>query len=141
MDIKKLTLAVMDVQQKRFITPIMVIQKIIQIRTNTLLNGIRAAILYLKEDKKRGLFMKYDNNFNNVHDLVDCLNRGCEVEFLYNNKKYSITHIDEGISVMEFYNEDSEKTYSDAKKVLEYEIDGKLLKDIIPEMKIIDRSF
>ena len=42
---------------------------------------------------------------------------------------------------MEFYNEDSEKTYSDAKKVLEYEIDGKLLKDIISEMKIIDMSF
>ena len=99
------------------------------------------AIPYLKKDKKRGLFMKYDNNFNNSHDLVDCLKRGCEVEFLYNNKKYSITHVNEGISVMEFYNEDSEETYSDAKKVLEYEIDGKLLKDIIPEMKIIDRSF
>jgi hypothetical protein len=42
---------------------------------------------------------------------------------------------------MEFYNENSEKTYFDAKKVLEYEIDGKLLKDIISEMKIIDRSF
>ena len=85
--------------------------------------------------------MTFDNNFNNAHDLVDCLNRGCEVEFLYNNKKYSITYVDEGISVMEFYNEDSEKTYSDAKKVLEYEINGKLLKDIISEMKIIDRSF
>ena len=85
--------------------------------------------------------MKYDNNFNNAYDLVDCLNRGCEVEFLYNNKKYSITHTDEGISVIEFYNEDSEKTYSDAEKALVYKIDGKLLKDIIPEMKIIDRSF
>ena len=85
--------------------------------------------------------MIFDNNFNNAYDLVDCLNRGCEVEFLYNNKKYSITHVDEGISVMEFYNEDSEKTYSDAKKVLEYKINGKLLKDIISEMKIINRSF
>ena len=85
--------------------------------------------------------MIFDNNFNNAYDLVDCLNRGCEVEFLYNNKKYSITHVDEGISVMEFYNENSEKTYFDAKKVLEYKINGKLLKDIISEMKIIDRSF
>lgn len=85
--------------------------------------------------------MIFDNNFNNAYDLVDCLNRGCEVEFLYNNKKYSITHVDEGISVMEFYNEDSEKTYFDAKKVLEYKINGKLLKNIISEMKIIDRSF
>ena len=85
--------------------------------------------------------MIFDNNFNNAYDLVDCLNRGWEVEFLYNNKKYSITHVDEGISVMEFYNEDSEKTYFDAKKVLEYKINGKLLKNIISEMKIIDRSF
>ena len=49
--------------------------------------------------------------------------------------------MDEGISIIEFYNEESEKTYSDAEKVLEYEIDGRSLKDIIPEMKIIDRSF
>ena len=85
--------------------------------------------------------MKYDSNFYDERDLVDCLNRGCEVEFLYNDKKYSITHTDEGISITEFYNEDSEKTYSNAEKALEYEIDGKFLKDIIFEMKIIDRSF
>ena len=42
---------------------------------------------------------------------------------------------------MEFYNEDSEKTYSDAEQTLEYEINGKKLKDIISKMKIIDRSF
>lgn len=85
--------------------------------------------------------MKYDNNFFDADDLIDCLSRGCEVEFLYNNKKFSITHTEQGISIIEFYNSDSEKTYSDVKKVLEYEIDGKALKDIIPEMKIIDRSF
>lgn len=85
--------------------------------------------------------MKYDNNFYDERDLVDCLNRGCEVEFLYNDKKYSITHADGGISIIEFYNEDSEKTYSTAEQSLEYEIEGKMLKDIIHEMKITDRSF
>jgi len=85
--------------------------------------------------------MKYDNNFYDERDLVDCLNRGCEVEFLYNDKKYSITHAEEGISIIEFYNEDSEKTYSNAEQALEYEIEGKILKDIISEMKVIDRSF
>ena len=85
--------------------------------------------------------MNYDNNFFDDRDLVDCLNRGCEVEFLYNNKKYSITHTNEGVSIIEFYNEDSQKTYSTAENALKYEIDGKCLKDIIPEMKIIDRSF
>lgn len=40
--------------------------------------------------------MRYDNKFLGKLDLIECLNRGCEVEFLYNDKKYSITHIDEG---------------------------------------------
>ena len=53
--------------------------------------------------------MKYDNNFYDEYDLAECLSRGCEVEFLYNGKKYSITHADNGISVTEFYNESSEK--------------------------------
>lgn len=85
--------------------------------------------------------MKYDNNFYDERDLVDCLKRGCEIEFLYNDKKYSITHAEEGISIIEFYNEDSEKTYPTAEQALEYELEGKLLKDIIHEMKITDRSF
>ena len=85
--------------------------------------------------------MKYDNNFYDERDLVDCINRGCEVQFLYNDKKYSITHAEEGISIIEFYNEESEKTYSTAEQALEYEIEGKMLKDIIHEMKITDRSF
>ena len=85
--------------------------------------------------------MYYDNNFFDQSDLEDALSRGCEIEFLYNDKKYSITHIDTGIAITEFYNEDSERIYSSAKEALEYEIDGKRLKDIISEMKVVDRSF
>ena len=84
--------------------------------------------------------MKYDNNFFDGDDLMECLSRGCEVEFLYNGKKYSITHTDKGISIIEFYNEDSEKTYTDA-QILNHKIDGKTLNEIIPIMKVIDRSF
>lgn len=85
--------------------------------------------------------MNYDNNFYDDRDLIDCLNRGCEVEFLYNKKKYSITHTEKGISIIEFYNENSEQTYPNAEEALEYRIGDKSLKDIISEMKIIDRSF
>ena len=84
----------------------------------------------------------YDNNFSCEKDMVDCLNRGCEVEFLFHEKKYSITHLEDGkILISEFYHLGSEKIYTDASQALEYEIDGKSLKEIIPEMKIIDRSF
>jgi len=85
--------------------------------------------------------MKYDNSFYDDRDLIDSLNRGCEIEFLYAGKKYSITHTDNGISIIEFYNEDSEKTYATAELLLEHKLNEKAIKDIIPEMKIIDRSF
>ena len=85
---------------------------------------------------------KYDNNFFDAEDLVECLSRGCEVEFIYNQKKYSITHTAEGeVAVIEFYNEGSERTYSDGWQALEYEVGDKKLKDVISEMKITDRSF
>ncbi len=85
---------------------------------------------------------KYDNNFLSEIDMIECLERGCEVEFLYNTKKYSITHTpSDEISVIEYGNIDSEKTYSNAKDAMTYPIGDKYLKDIINDMKIIDRSF
>ncbi len=84
---------------------------------------------------------QYDNNFINENDLVECLSRGCEIEFLYNRKKYSITHTKNGISITEFNKEDSERTFINGQEALEYKIDNKKLKDIILDMKIIDRSF
>lgn len=85
---------------------------------------------------------EYDNNFFDTQDLIGALKRGCEVEFLYKEKKYSITHLeDEKIIIGEFYNSDSEKIYADTSQVLEYEIGDKKLKDIISDMKVIDRSF
>ena len=85
--------------------------------------------------------MKYDNGFYDERDLIDNLNRGCEIEFLYEGKKYSITHTDGGISIIEFYNEESEKVYAMPELLLEHKLNGKALKEIISEMKIIDRSF
>lgn len=85
---------------------------------------------------------EYDNNFFDAQDLIEALKRGCEVEFIYKENKYSITHLGEGkILIGEFYNSDSERIYADANQVLEYEIEDKKLKDIISTMKVIDRSF
>lgn len=85
---------------------------------------------------------KYDNNFLDAEDLVECLSRGCEVEFIYNKKKYSITHTSEGeVAVIEFSNKDSGKIYPDGWQALEYEVAEKKIKDIISKMKVLDRSF
>ncbi|MBO4897798.1 MAG: hypothetical protein J5590_05835 [Clostridia bacterium] len=86
--------------------------------------------------------MKYDNNFFDEQDLIQALERGCDVEFLYKDKKYSITHFNNGkIIIGEFYNSDSVKIYDNAKQAMKYKIGDKTIKDIIVEMKIIDRSF
>lgn len=45
------------------------------------------------------LMCNFDNNFFDDRDLVECLNRGCEVEFMYNDKKHSITHVNDGMSI------------------------------------------
>lgn len=84
---------------------------------------------------------KYDNSFLDTDDFIECLKRGCEVEFLYKATKYSITHIDEGISVVEYNNPSSEKIFSDASATLDCKISGKKLGEIIDKIKIIDRSF
>ncbi|MCD7855644.1 MAG: hypothetical protein LUG66_08550 [Clostridiales bacterium] len=85
---------------------------------------------------------KYDNNFLDENDIIDCLKRGCEVEFLYQSKKYSITHtLNDEISVTEYNNMASERTYKTAEEAMEYSFGDKLLRDIIGKMKIIDRSF
>ena len=82
-----------------------------------------------------------ENSFLDERDFIDCLNRGCEIAFLYGNKEYSITHTSAGICIMEFYNEESEMLYPDAKLVLDYPINGKTLKDILLDIKVTDRSF
>lgn len=84
---------------------------------------------------------KFENSFIDEEDMKDCLDRGCEVEFVYDKKKYSITHSEGNICICEFYNEASEMIYPDASKALAYDINGKKLKDIICEMKILFRSF
>ena len=85
---------------------------------------------------------KYDNNFFDEQDLIQALKRGCEVEFLYKDKKYSITHLsNRSIIIGEFYNSDSVRISDNPKQAMEYEIGDKKLKDIIGVMKVIDRSF
>ena len=84
---------------------------------------------------------EYDNNFSNIEDFMDCLNRGCEVEFIYRNKIYSITHDQKKIIVYEVNNESSEKEYDDSIAALKYQIDDKFLADILSEMKITFRTF
>lgn len=85
---------------------------------------------------------KYENKFYDANDLIEALNRGCEVEFLYKNRRYSITQLtDKSMMIGECYKSGSEKICKDANQVLEFEIEEVKLRDIINNIRIVDRLF
>ncbi|MCT4597082.1 MAG: hypothetical protein N4A50_04290 [Vallitalea sp.] len=81
------------------------------------------------------------NNFKSFKELCENLMCSSDVEFEYNGKEYSITPIDEGISILEKYNYSTEQTYIDIVDVGDYVIGNKLLKDIVRDLKVTLRSF
>ena len=83
---------------------------------------------------------EYNDNFLDADEFIDCVSRGGEVEFIFDNKKYSITHGEYEIYVMEAYNEMSEKVYANPIAALSYPIGDKTIGDILEDMKITFRS-
>lgn len=79
--------------------------------------------------------------FLTIEDFYDNISRGGEIEFIYKGKKYSITHYNGKISVMEFYNYSTESIYKKAKEVGDYLINGIRLKDIFNEITVTFRCF
>ena len=83
----------------------------------------------------------YDNNFRDEDDLIQCMERGCEVEFAYKDKVYSITRPENKFVVMEAYNENSEKQFFSARAALRYDLGDKHLKNALADIQIIFRTF
>jgi hypothetical protein len=87
---------------------------------------------------------EYDANFANAEDFVDCFNRGCELEFLYNGKHYFVTpfatETQDKMSVMDVDDENSQKIYDTPLDALSCPIGDKKLGDILQDMKVIDRT-
>jgi hypothetical protein len=82
-----------------------------------------------------------DYNFTTEEEFIDCFSRGCEAEFKYNGKHFSITHYNNKISIAEAYTEANEGLFDTPKEALEYLVDNKRLGDILLEMEVLDRSF
>lgn len=80
------------------------------------------------------------DKYKNVNELLDDVEIGLEIEFQYNDKKYSITYSDNGIHLIEFYKEETEKIYSSIEEAVNnFDIDGNILKDIIEDIEILFR--
>jgi len=78
------------------------------------------------------------NSTVSLDEMVRDVNKGHEIEFMYNDKMYSITHYDGGISAIEFDKMDTEKTYQSAEELFkDYKLDGNVtLNDVFEQIKI-----
>ena len=82
----------------------------------------------------------YESHFESISDFEDCMVRGGEVLFRWNNKTYSITHCDDKIAISESYKQETEMLYLTADEVLNYKLDETPLKEVIKKVDIICRS-
>jgi len=85
----------------------------------------------------------YDNscNFIDEEEFVDCFDRGCEFQFDYDGKSYSITpNVGPGFGICEAYKEETETSYDTAEALLDHPIGDKRLRDILQDMIVTDRT-
>ncbi|MFD1425583.1 hypothetical protein [Kroppenstedtia sanguinis] len=80
----------------------------------------------------------YDHEKVSYDDLVEILSCGREIEFIFNETKYSITHISEGFSLCR-YNTYETQDFRCYKELLEKaRIDGRRLVEIWKDVRVED---
>ena len=79
--------------------------------------------------------------FESLGEFIDNLKRGGEIEFVVENKKYSITHPNGILSFVECDNNCSETTFNNVEDLLEHKINGKKLCDIVTQIQPFFRCF
>jgi len=79
--------------------------------------------------------------FKTISEFKWCMYCHGEVEFVWNDRIYSITHRASGeIGISEAYKQETEKLCKDADEVLEYLVDGTRLREIITQVEVTDRT-
>ena len=79
-------------------------------------------------------------NFQTISEFKWCMKAHGELEFMWKNKFYSITHLNGKISICQgdHYAEAFDAETSD--EILDFLIDGVKLRDIITKVTVIDRT-
>lgn len=86
--------------------------------------------------------MRYlKQHYESIERMCEEINRGGEIEFCYQNKRYSITHVNDKICIIEFNNYKTEVQYDNCYDIINYMIKGKKLKDIFFEIEIVFSCF
>lgn len=81
-----------------------------------------------------------ESHFESVSDFEDCMVRGGEVLFQWNDKSYSITHRDEKIAISESHKQETEMLCLTVDEVLTYKLGDTPLKEVIKQVDIICRT-
>ena len=81
-----------------------------------------------------------ENRFISIEDFEFCMKCHGEVEFEWKKKDYSITHVENNISIAECNKQETERLYSTVEELLDYEIDGEPLRKIVTRLIVWDRT-
>lgn len=79
-------------------------------------------------------------DFQTISEFKGCMKAHGELEFVWNNKSYSITHPNGEISICQGNQYAEAFDAGTADEILDYLIDGIRLRDIITKVKVIDRT-
>jgi len=78
------------------------------------------------------------DKYNTVDELIEEIDNNFDIEFEYAGKQYSICPTGKGPSIAERNNEETYMTFINGSDLVEkYLINGKPLKDIVQEVKVI----
>ncbi len=81
-----------------------------------------------------------DCRFESISDFEDCMLRGGEVLFVWNEKTYSIVHTDKEISIAEANKKETRKLYATAEEALSFLLGDTPLREVIKQVEVISRT-
>jgi hypothetical protein len=81
------------------------------------------------------------DKFESLEEFIDNLNRGGEIEFFFNEKKYSISQPEGNPTFIEQGNENSLRDFNNVNELLEYKIDNQKISDIVTLIQPFFRCF
>jgi len=87
------------------------------------------------------MIKKNNDRFDNLEEFIDNITRGGEVEFFFNNKKYSITQPKGRIAFFEQENEQSIIFFNDVNELITFKIDGEEIQNIVTIIQPFFRCF
>lgn len=80
------------------------------------------------------------NRFVSISDFKNCMKRHGEVEFIWNEITYSITHYDGKIAISHSRRKDTEIQRETADEILEYMVGNNRLRDVIKQVTVLYRT-